>query len=488
MTDRWDESLWDVGRWSSLAISDLLLQAPSGGLPTGQADWSLVVEILLPIESSALWGIDLWDESYWGSLVWQDVTDRVRGQAWTRGSDEVYGRPRVGRIAVTLDNRDGLLDPWTAPSAQFLAPGTIMRCGLISPTGIVDPLYGTIRWVPQWTGIVETWAPMISDSDYQDRWVEVTLNETLRDLAQVDDPALGSPVGAGEGAAVRVERLLDAADWRYGFTLEAQNLAGSPATSYGMQSTVMAGNRISELYLVADSSDTQFRSIRDGRAALTSPEYIGTIGDADVSVWPGAAVSWYEAAGDRTPRLLLYPEDLISTPAGQRNVFVAYRPQTFRSQSQDTEISNAVTLQRVGGVEQTHRQLASIERYGQRSFVRRDLLNQTGDDPVVEQLALYISIRRALATLRVEAVTIDTWARPLDQWLAVVTAEPTQVGQIWSPIPATPQPSIFGYVASITHRVSPRVSGSSMLWETDVRLDTREVRNVPGAQLPSTPL
>lgn len=490
MSARWDEGRWDEGRWAGLAPSDLLLQPPiSGGRPTGQGDWNLIVEILLPEIDSGLWGIATWGDFDWGSLAWQDITDRVRGQEWTRGSDEVFGRPRVGRIALSLDNRDGLLDPWTAPSAQFLAPGTLLRCGLISTTGIVDPLYGTIRWLPQWTGIVETWAPQMSDSDYRDRWVEVALNETVRDLAQVDDPALTSAVGSGEGAAVRTERLLDAAGWRYGYLVEAQNLTPAPATNYPMSSTMMAQNRLAELYLVADSSDTQFRSIRDGRAASTASEYISNNGDANVEVWPGALVSWVDAAGgERQPRFLLAADDLEVSGPGSEDVYVAYRPETFRSQSQDTEISNAVTFQRVGGVEQTHRQLASIERYGQRSFVRRDLLNSTGSDSIVELLAFYVSIRRALATLRIEAVTIDTWARPLLGFLATVTVEPTQAAQIWSPIPDLPQPSIVGFIASVTHRVSPRVSGSSMLWETDIRLDTRTVYNVPGAQLPSTPL
>jgi len=177
----------------------------------------------------------------------------------------------------------------------------------------------------------------------------------------------------------------------------------------------------------------------------------------------------------------------MSTPLGASGdiVSVAYRPETFRSQAQDSEIANAVTFQRVDGVAQTARQEASIVRYGQRSYVRRDLLNAGGEDSTVRTLAVRTSLRRALATLRVDAVTVDTWARPLPQFLATVAIEPTDEAVIVSPLGDDPRPSVSGRVASIVHRVTPRVAGASMIWETDIRVDTREVVGVPGGQLPA---
>ena len=169
-------------------------------------------------------------------------------------------------------------------------------------------------------------------------------------------------------------------------------------------------------------------------------------------------------------------------------VSVAYRPETFRSQAQDNEIANAVTFQRVGGLPQTWRQEASIYRYGQRSYVRQDLLNATGEDATVLLLAQYTSIRRGLSTLRVDAVTVDTWARPLPQFLATIAMEPQDGAIIYSPLGDEPRPSIYGQVASIVHRVTPRVTGASMLWETEIRIDTRNVAGVTGAQLPPTPI
>lgn len=496
MANRWDEALWDEDRWATLTVPDLLLQPPptSRGVPVGQADWRLVVEILLPTDGSAVWGVAAWDEDAWAQLAWVDITTEVRGMEWRRGSDEVYGRPRVGIISLTLSNGSGQFDPWLAPSAQYLAPGTILRAGLVSPTGIDgSPDYGIVRWLPQWTGIVETWAPLLDGSlldDFtaSDRWVEVTLNETLRDLAQVDDLALPSPVGAGEPVRDRIPRLTDAAAWRYGLLIEAQNVVSS---DYPVQSTEMAQNRLAELYLTADSSDSQFRSLRDGRAGLTASEYAGSgTAPADLAAQPLALVSWYyntAGAGSRIPVYLLGPSDQISDPdPDYLYVTGAYRAESFRSQAQDSEISNNVILAAVGRDQQQWRQLASIQRYGERSYVRSDYLNST-DEPVA-LIARYISIRRALATLRIEAVEVDTWARPLPQFLATVLVEPGDKSFVYAPFLRSDlvRPSIYGLVAEIAHKVTPRVAGSSMVWTSEIRVDTRTVFNVPGAQLPAT--
>ena len=477
-----------------MSIASLLLEEPTGGSPTGQSDWSLVVEILLPVPSSdaGIWGIGTWGTSKWSVLSWVDITDKVRGISWTRGSDEVYGRPRVGQISMTLDNRDGTLDPWTADAAQFYAPGTILRAGLISPTGINDPYYGVRTWIPQWTGIVEMWAPQIVAAqldglDAADRYIEVELAETLRDLAQVDEVALAVPVGAGETAEDRFERLLLAANWRYGTLISAQNV--QLPTAYTLQATDMDENRLAELYLTADSSDSQFRTLRDGRAGVTASEYAGTTVSISVDAFPLVLVSWVDIGSSPSVRrlstLYLDREDSTASTSTSSTVTVAFRPETFRSMSQDTEISNDVIFSAVGRTPQQFEQLNSIARFGRRSYVRSDLLNN--DDVYPALFAQYTSIRRALSTLRIEAVTVDTWARPLQQFLATVCAEPGDRAYVKNPIGSGTRGEIFGFVAQVTNRVTPGVSGASIVWETDIRVDTREVLNVTGAQVPATP-
>jgi hypothetical protein len=468
-----------------MSIATLLLEEPTGGSPTGQGDWNLVVEILVPDPGSdaGQWGVGTWGTSVWSTLTWVDVTDSVRGMTWTRGSDEVFGRPRVGNIALTLEDRTGDFDPWTADAGTFYAPGTIMRAGLISPTGINDAVYGLRTWIPQWTGIVEMWAPEIvaAQLDGQgaaDRYVEVYLSETLRDLAQTDELPVSPTQGAGENSLARFPRLLDAAQWRYGLLVAAQNVL---AGGYPLQATDLANNRLAELYLTADSCDSQFRTLRDGRAGVTAPEY--ATANIDIDAFPLAMISWAYSTW-RVPFVVFDREDSTEVTALSNVVSVAYRPETFHSMAQDTEISNDVIIAAVGGTPQRFQQLASVARFGRRSYVRSDFLNN--EDATPQLLAQYTSVRRALATLRIEAITVDSWARPLEQFLAMIACEPGDKSTIRYPFGTDPRPYILGRLAQIVHRVTPAVAGARMMWETDVRVDTREVGNVPGAQLPST--
>ena len=468
-----------------MSIATLLLEEPTGGSPTGQGDWSLVVEILVPDPGSdaGQWGVGTWGTSVWSTLTWVDVTDSVRGMTWTRGSDEVFGRPRVGNIALTLEDRTGDYDPWTADAGTFYAPGTIMRAGLISPTGITDAVYGVHTWIPQWTGIVEMWAPQIvaAQLDGQgaaDRYVEVYLSETLRDLAQTDELPVSPTQGAGESSLARFSRLLDAAEWRYGLLVAAQNVLPG---GYALQATDMGDNRLAELYLTADSCDTQFRTLRDGRAGVTAPEY--ATADMNIYAFPLSMISWNEYP-QRVPSIRFDRADSTEVTGTSNVVSVAYRPETFHSMAQDTEISNDVIIAAVGRTPQRFQQLASIARFGRRSYVRSDFLNNEDATPAV--IAQYTSIRRALATLRIEAITVDSWARPLEQFLAVIACEPGDDSTIRYPFGTDPRGYIVGRLAQIVHRVSPAVAGARMMWETDVRVDTREVGNVPGAQLPAT--
>lgn len=485
MVDQWNIAIWGSGRWGSLSIAELLLQAPRGGIPTGNGDWRLAVEMVFPRPLAAIWGLGEWGTNEWGALGWSDITEHVRGLEWNRGSDEVYGRPRVGQLSLTLSDPLGDLDPFSSDLAQFYAPGTVIRVGLVSGTGITDPDYGRVTWLPQFTGLIETWRPQyvgaqLAETNSSDRIIEVTAAETLRTLAGVDELAV-SPVGAGEEPGDRIGRLLTAASWQYGTLIEAQQLV---SFSYPLQATEMAQNRLAECYLTADSCDSMFRTLRDGRAGLTSPEYLGISpggGDADLAAWPQALVSYYvNGDGYRLPKFRLDRVDAVN--GTETNV--AYRLESFSGQSQDTELSNNVILSASGVTAQQFRQEASIERFGERSYVRHDYLNTT--TAAIAQFAQFISIRRGLTALRLEAVTVDTWARPLPQFLATVTAEPGNNVVVYPPLTTGTRPYIQGFVASVVHRISPRVAGAAIIWETDIRVDTRKVVGIPGAELPST--
>jgi hypothetical protein len=105
----------------------------------------------------------------------------------------------------------------------YFAPGTIIRVGIRSAT---DTRAG--GWLPQITCIVDQWSPVYADPTGADRFVDVSAVETLRDLAQIDENALPGVVGGGENPVERIERLLDAADWKYGLLVEARQLLSVP--------------------------------------------------------------------------------------------------------------------------------------------------------------------------------------------------------------------------------------------------------------------
>jgi hypothetical protein len=475
---KWGTARWGTDRWPALTVAELLQQPPNvaHGAPLGAGDWRIVYELLLPADETSLWGIGKWGTATWNVLAWTDITPWVRGAEWSRGSDEPYGRPRVGELAVTLSSRDQRFSPWnpTPPDGgvSFFGPGTILRVGCRSAT---DTRAG--GWLPQITTIVDTWDEQIVAANVADRIVEIRAFETLRDLAQIDDNALGGVVGGGENALARFPRLLAASGWRYGLKIEAQNVLSG---AYPLQSTDMSANRLAECYLTADSCDAQFRTDRTGAALVTNVEYITVIGPADASILPLMAFS---TAGV----LPAFGLDWSSWSfAGVRRV--AYRPDTFESGNTDDNVINDARFARVGGTQQVFEQFASIARHGRRTLVRNDLL--LDNDPGIALIAQYTTVRRALNTLRVKAVTVPTSDLADDDALTVLAADVQSFVTVYPPdklAPGTPgRPLISGFVSGVAHRWTYRNPSASTL-ETVFSVDTRTVSNLPSAQLPPTP-
>lgn len=483
---RWGTAVWGTDRWDALTVDQLLQQPPATdrGALIGLGDWRLVVEALLPADGPSIWGVGVWGTAQWNVLAWQDITPWVRGLDWTRGGDSPYERPRVGELTITLDSAGDRWSPWnmTPPvgSPAYFAPGTIVRVGARSATDT-----RANGWLPQITCIVDTWSPEYVGLR-ADRYIDVTAVETLRDLATIDSNALPGVVGGGEDPVTRIQRLLDAAGWKYGLRLEAQHLIFSPG-SYPLQSTDMANNRLAECYLTGDSCDAQFRTDRTGAALLTNIEYIGTVGPADVNMLPLAAFSkagtypfigfdWYGHT------------ETVSTIVRE---YVPYDNESFKSLNSDDAVINDARFARVGGTQQTFEQLASISRYSRRTLTRNDLL--VTSDAVAKQIAQYTTIRRALNTLRVSNVDISVTDRGTTAGLVALAADAQSYCSVfppdklpWAPSPDPTRVSITGFVASVRHKVTPRNRGA-LSWTASFGIDTRTVNNLPAAQLPPTP-
>ena len=468
----WGTAVWGASTWPALDVEALLQQPPAydHGVPSGLGDWRLSVEILLPASGTSIWGAGVWGDDVWNTLGWIDITPWTRGIAWDRGSDEPYGRPRVGELTLTLDSTDDRWNPWNptppAGTPAYFACGTIVRVGLRSPS---DTRAG--GWLPQITAIVDEWSPEYVQG--ADTYIDVTAMETMRDLATIDDNALPGVVGGGEDPISRIRRLLDASDWKYGLKIEAQHIIGFPG-SYPLQSTDMADNRLAECYLVGDSCDTQVRTDRTGAMLLTNVEYIGVVGPADTELLP---VAEFTATG-----LVQLGFDYYDRPFD----YVPYDIDSFQSSNSDDSVVNDTRFARVGGTQQVFEQLASISRFGRRTLVRNDLI--INSDFAVAQIAQYISIRRALNTLRVNNLTVHVTDRGTDRGLLTAAADIQTSVFVFPPDGATgpDRPYISGHIASMRHQITAR-NPHELTWVASFAIDTRTVHRIPGAQLPPTP-
>lgn len=224
---------------------------PTHGIAIGHANWRLILQALLAEDGDALYDVAVYDTDVYSDLDWVDMTSYVRGLTWQRGSSEFGGRPETGVLTAVVDTRDGRWSPLGDEAwASYLGPGTLTRLALVESS--------TLEWVPQIAGAVESWPESF---DRGDRTATVTAVETMSILAQMDGIAVAA-VGTGDDTRQRVNRLLVNGDWSYGCSFEG----GLP--QFTMLPTTMAGNRLGELHLTADSGDAVFYNHRSGIGLL----------------------------------------------------------------------------------------------------------------------------------------------------------------------------------------------------------------------------
>lgn len=472
-------------------VADLLTTPPAttDGQPTGVGDWRFVVELALPHDADSTWGVATWGSpTTWGGLQWSDITDKVRGVEWYRGSDEPYGRPRIGELIATIDARTSL-SPITNESAYY-APGTLIRVSIIHPTRTQEWSPGTsFTWVPQFTGTIDSW-PLETFGQNADQQVEVRAYETLRFLSEIDEVALASVVGFDDWPDERIDRLLEAADWPYGEVqvdhtrlADAANIAGR---FYALQSTDMAINRLAECYLVADGCIGEFRSGRDGRPVLVSPWFLGDGAAADSAVWPLVVIG-YDAPLNPSwlvPEIGFDPEGFLATSPTGSVRYVAYDVDSLRISNEDAYIVNSTAIARVGGNTEQSTQSASIARFGRRSFSRFDLACRF--DSNASFVAWQYAARRANSTLRVDEVTISTSDRGESSFEHVTFADIGVRTFTYAQQFGAGRPRHVGSLRSMLHRVTPRGSGG-VTWSTTFAMDTYFAENLPAAQLPRDP-
>jgi hypothetical protein len=239
-------------------LSDLVVEAPAAahGTDVGRDGWLLAVELAIPNQTLWRWDVSEWDVDDWSDgYQWEDLSDRFMGAQWTRGAEGMIDRPETGTATIDLANSDGYLTAWnsstTFPSPSYLMPGSTWRVVWHDGAG---------TWEPAFTGILDRNADVAAPFDVV-IVSRVELVETTAALSLLDLPERPEE-GHHDTTTQRFDRLLDDAAWPYG-----TNLGGhySPFDTADLTGTTMAGNRLAECYLVADSVFQDGFSGRDGR-------------------------------------------------------------------------------------------------------------------------------------------------------------------------------------------------------------------------------
>jgi hypothetical protein len=381
----WGVAVWDENVWAYAEETD--------------GDLSFAVEMLTPESETSVWGVARWGEDVWSELDWLDLTEHWRGCEWTRGGARSR-RAEVGELAITLDSEGGRFSRSATPAEAFggtpgyFAPGSVIRVVYFIPDG---------AWWPEITGVVRSWPEQAAGVGAVE-WVTIHAGETVGMLSRVDELALDTPVGAGDTPDVRMERLLDGAEWPYGFVYTDPDYAfGTPT----LQATTMAGNRLAEAYLTADSVGMIFRSDRYGRASLH----------------PRPPASAVEHVSD-------YEADALVTA------------------NDDEAIINQVSLAVTDGTATTFVNALSRGRFGPRTYSRNDLiadhngllLRQIGEDILARNSQEYRPVSVRLYADENERVR-----------LLLITADIETVVDV-----ASPRVLFHNYaISSYTHRVAP---------------------------------
>ncbi len=266
----------------------LVVEAPAAGVGilTGWGNWRYFVRAATPNTTYARFDIDTFDDkNFSDGYVWTDVSSRWRGAEWTRGSDGLIDRPATGELTLTLDNNDGVLSRWNTNTTW---PGGVSYLGpdLLVQVGWRDQVAGT--WQPALTGLVDVAVDDQAEGD-ADRWMTWQIVETTSLLAIIDRAEQPS-VGAADDVFDRIDRLLDEAQWQFG---TGANFGGG-FINPTLQPTTLAGNRLGELYLTADTGFLDAFSDRYGRLDTWAKGFTDPFTLADGTTrrprrrWPGA--------------------------------------------------------------------------------------------------------------------------------------------------------------------------------------------------------
>lgn len=267
--------------------------------------------------------------------VWTDVSAWFESAAIKRGAQRVdlpILRYETGTCTLVLFDTDRRFDP-TNLSGPYVSGGrtqvTPMRAVRIRAVwdGVTYDLY---------RGFADDWIIEWVDPGYAQ--VTIPCSDGFKVLAALDRTALGFPVGAGDTSVDRIHRILDSAQW------PAADREIDPVGHSEMRESTMAGDPLTEMYLVADSEIGELYIDGAGRVRFRSR--------LDIFTKPVSNTSQATFGDDGT--------ELPYTALG-----ISY---------DDANMANQVKIARVGGTQQTAEDAASMGEFLIHTHERTDLL------------------------------------------------------------------------------------------------------------------
>lgn len=371
----------------------------------------------------AIWGVSLWGRGTWGpGTTYVDLSSRIRGFGTTRRFDRTLERWQGGSGWCLLDNRDGDLSPsnlagtYVVGGMSTILPGRAFR---------ISAHYSgtTYRLL---TGVIDDWKEeIISCGPYKgDAAIRVEIVDAWAELADIDGVEV-APVGASDTFGARISRILSAASWRGGSSLDV-----GQAT---MQDTTLSRGPTSEMETTAKAEGGLVWADAEGRIRAAGRTYL------------------VESERSRTVQATFGDLDAAHLP------YTNPRPSFDRRL-----IINVASYTRTGGTTQTASDDASRARYKLRRKTETGLICQT--DAQALELARWQVARYREPRRRIEQITAYPRARAA-LWPVLLGLQELDLVRVVHHPPGGYTDDVYCHVSGIAHTVQP---GGN--WQTDTSL------------------
>lgn len=295
-----------------------------------------------------------------------------------------------------------------------------------SIASVDDEVYDLFR------GYADNWEPEWREPD--DSICHLTATDGFKVLARVDRNASGS-VGSGEPTGLRVQRILDHAEW------PADDRDLDIGETY-CQATTLSQNALTELYLTADTERGELYVDGQGHIVFRSRHHRYTAPHS------------------------LFPRWVLGNAAGELQCTIP-QPAT-----DDDVLVNRAEIGRVGGTVQTAEDATSIEEYLLAQMSRSDLIMIT-DAEAVAYAATVVQLF-AEHDLRFDHVTLEPSTNDL-LWPVALGAEIGDRLTIrWTPPGGGDRIERDVFIEGIEHEINVASTDDVLEWRTTFRLSDAE--------------